>query len=193
MKKLVLLAAFALSSFIGTYAQEESTKEYESKSKAVAFMDKDGTLIKKEVYELEGENIRGLSFENIVLTDVITQEKTAAMRITTFNYTQAFRNTEEFIGTLDYDELDACIQSMEYIQNNMVNDTPSVYTECGYQSRDGLSITAFWSSKNKWRLAVKTKKYISRSQTFISIDKLPQIIEKMKSARAQISSVLSGN
>ncbi len=177
------------------YAQEqekELNKEFISESKAIAFLEKNGTLIKKEYYDIEAVKVDGVSFENIILTDLLTKEKVGALRLETYYYYPSLNKQETYIGTLDYDEIDACIKSLEYIYENITKTVPSTYTECVYSSRDGVSISTFWrEKKNCWEIALKTKKYISNSETYLKIDSILHIILNLNNAKAQLKELLN--
>ena len=126
MKKLLLLLLIVIP--LGLSAQEE--KEQPSKSKTIMFQEKSGVIIEKKFYDIEGAKVQGVAFQNIIVTDLSTGEKQGALRLKTSYYSSALKQTETFIGTLDYDELTACIQSLEYMQQNVINQTPTTYTEC---------------------------------------------------------------
>ena len=185
MKKLVLLLLLIIP--IGLSAQGE--KERPSKSKTIMFQEKSGIILEKKFYDIEDEKVQGVAFQNIIVTDLSTGEKQGALRLKTSYYSKTLNNSETYIGTLDYDELDACIKSLEYMQQNIINQTPDTYTECEYKSRDGVTISVF-SGKKGWTIYLRTKDYTSRSVEYVNIDKLPAIITNMKTALSQLKNEL---
>lgn len=186
MKRLLLLLLITFS--LGAYAQEQ---EPASKSKTIAFLSKDGSLLKKEYYDIEGGKVSGVDFQNIIITDEITKEKVGALRIATSYYSSALKNSETFIGTLDYDELDACIKSLEYMNDNIIRKIPDTYTECEYSSRDGIRMNVFWSSKKKWAFMIQTKSYTNRSTQYLDITSLPVVIINLKNSQVQLKETLA--
>lgn len=64
---LLTLIAFSLNIF----AQEEKPA---SKSKAILFQQKEGSLLKREFYDIEGKKV-SVGFQALVVTDEITTEK----------------------------------------------------------------------------------------------------------------------
>lgn len=188
MKKvlfMVLLLTFSNTTFAQTKEQES-----QSKSKTVAFLAKDGTLLKKEYYDVEGGKVSGVGFRNIVITDLLNQNKIGALRITTAHYSSALSSTDTYIGTLDYDELSACIKSLEYMYDHVVNTTPTTYTECEYRTRDGITMSIFWNSKNTWKFVIQTKDYTNRSAQYLNIQSLSTTILNLKNSQVQLKGAL---
>jgi hypothetical protein len=109
MKKIASLLFVALLC-VASFAQEQ--KKEDSKSKAVEFSARDGSLIKREFTKLG--KVGGVDFQVLLLTDVLKNEKLACLRLTTTYYSSASRSSDEYIGTLDADEIDACLKSLDY-------------------------------------------------------------------------------
>lgn len=185
MKRLLLLLLLVVP--MGLSAQEE--KEQPSKSKTIMFQEKSGVILEKRFYDIEDAKVQGVAFQNIIVTDLSTGEKQGALRLKTSYYSSALNETDTYIGMLDYDELTACIKSLEYIQQNVITQTPNTYTECEYKSRDGVTISVF-SGKKGWTIYLQTQTYTSRSVEYIDIDKLPDIITNMKAALTQLQNEL---
>lgn len=187
--KNFLLLVLSIMLCISGFAQE--TKENDSKSKTIEFLKKDGALLKKEFFDI-GNIVYGKSsvivkFQNIVVTNVISKSKIGALRLET-EYTSSI-GTDTYIGTLDSDELEACIQSVKYLKDNVINQQASTYTECEYKSRDGVLIGAYSNLKNlekPWVLYVQTKSYTSRSMRTLSLDKIDELISLLEKAQAQL-------
>lgn len=180
MKKILLLSMLLLSGL--AYAQE---KEEESNSKAVEFLSKDGTFMKKEFYELPQIGIGQFKLESnvLIITDMITGYKMGCLRLSTFSNLGG--STDEYIGTLDKDELDACIQCLELMQTDILTTKPEVYTETNYRTLDGVTIGSYYSNKT-WTVFVRTKEYTSRSLT--TIGNVPKLIDNFKKAKEIIAS-----
>lgn len=183
MKKL-LTAALLITCIFSTYCQEKE----ESKSKAIVFSEKDGSLMKKEFYDLPP--IKSIEITCIVFTDELTKQKNGYLRIGTSSYSSVLGN-ENFYGALDYDEIDACIKSLTYIQSNTIASIPTLYTECEYKTRDGVRIGVFLSSKgkkkdseSKWSLFIRTKSYTDKSLKFLEVGDIPALIDEMTQAKS---------
>lgn len=177
MKNLLLFIVLMLvctSSF-----SQEKKEEEKSKSEVVEFLQKDGVLLEKNFFDIG--KVSGVKFQTIVITDLISKKKVGALRIETSHYSSI--GTDTYIGTLDFDEIDACLKSLEYIKTNILPTTPTVYTECEYKTKDGVKMGVFWSEGKKeaaWSLYIQTKSYTNRSNAFISNDKLDEIMDMMK-------------
>lgn len=183
MKRLLFVLALMMPMFLN--AQE---KEEKSNSKTLEFMAKDGIVLKKEFYNLPdvGSSYNKTQNQVLIVTDLKSNEKRGCLRIIT-NYPSSSGNTE-YIGTLDPDELDAAIVSMEKILAEIIPTTPETYTEVDYKTRDGIEIGTFWKEKkNEWTIYVKTKSYTSRSMSTFKAEELELLIINLKDAKQMIN------
>ena len=183
MKKLVLFLSLAFLS-VCSFAQDKVKEDVpESKSDAVAFLTKEGTFLKKDFYDLK--TVKGVEFQVLVMTDVNNGKKIACLRLIT-KYKGSY-SSDTYIGTLDYDELDECINALTHISNVLMPTTPETYTEVSYKTKDGVEIGAYCEAgKNKWTIFVKTKSYTSRSTEWFGSDNLPILISRLTEAKEMI-------
>ena len=185
MKKIIVVLALMLPMFLS--AQETQEKQEKSNSKTLEFLSKDGSVLKKEFYDLDdvGTSYNKTQNQVLIITDLKSNEKRGCFRIIT-NYPSSSGNIE-YIGTLDPDEIDAAILSMEKILNEMLPTTPTTYTEVEYRTRDGVIIGAFWKEKKKeWVIYVKTKSYTSRSMSTYKSEELAKLIQNLKNGQSMI-------
>lgn len=186
MNKLLFMLC-ALFAFINANAQQKAS-ENESKSVAVELLSKDGVLFKKEFHKIGA--VGGVSFENIIITDVSTGHKTGALRLET-NYYISSGNVDTYIGTLDSDEIEACLKSLKYIKSDVLPTNPTNYSEVEYKSRDGITLGAFYDDdKQTWKIWVRTKSYTNRSQKFLKADQLEMLILYFNKANEDLKSCL---
>lgn len=184
MKKVLLLLSLCFFFTLSVNAQATKAQAPESKSKTVEFLDKDGQFILKDFYDLSA--IQGIKNQVLIITDILSNKKIGCLRITTSYYSSI--GTDDYIGTLDSDELDACIKCLQYIKDNIVNTTSENYKEIGYTSRDNLQIGAYYNSKNsKWIVYVQTKGYTSRSLKSVDSDKIDNLIGVFTAAKNLIA------
>lgn len=186
MKKVLfmLVVLFCLSANAQEKKEEES-----SKSKTVELLKKDGVLLKKDFYDIG--KVAGVTFQNIVITDISTGQKTGALRIETSYYSSI--GTDTYIGTLDYDELAGCIKSLSYIKDNIITTMPENYVECEYKTKDGVSLGAYLSSTKKekiWKIYIRTKSYTNRSQEFMKSENIIEIISLLNQSMENLKSHL---
>lgn len=187
MKKIALLL---MTLFCLSISAQEKKQEDVSKSKTVELLQKDGVLLKKDFYDIG--KISGVTFQNIVITDISTNQKTGALRIETYYYSSSL-GTDTYIGTLDYDELAGCIKSLTYIKENIITSLPDNYVECEYKTKDGVSLGAFVRTSKKekeWNIYIQTKKYTSRSQEFMKAEKIDEIISILNQSLENLKSHL---
>lgn len=189
MKKTILLAILAITAFIPSFAQEADKPE--SKSNTVLFQERGNSLMERKYFDIG--TIPGIEFQNIVITNVQSEEKVGALRLITSDYSSVLKRSETFIGTIDSDELESCIKALEFM-NNIVNtqDITEVDTEYEFRSRDNVRICIFTSRKKSWEMVIQPVQYSNRSSLYLKADKMPEIIELTKKAKAQLDEALGG-
>ena len=183
MKKIIIVLALIMPMLL--CAQE---KEEKSNSKTLEFLSKDGSILKKEFYDLPevGTSYNKTQNQVLIITNMKTNEKMGCLRIIT-TYPSSSGNTD-YIGTLDPDELDAAVLSMEKILNEILPTTPTTYTEVEYKTRDGVEIGTFWKEKkSEWTIYIKTKSYTSRSMSTYKSEELAKLIKNLNDAKLMIS------
>lgn len=182
MKKLLLFIALMMP--VALYAQDQKEK---SSSKTVEFLSKDGSFFKKEFYDQPtvGSSYNKIDCQVLIITDMKSNEKRGCLRLTT-HYPSSSSN-DDYIGTLDPDELDACIMCLQKIQTDITTTTPVTYTEAEYKTRDGVQIGTYWNNKkSEWIIYVQTKSYTSRSMSTVDTSNLPNLIQNLKDAKEMI-------
>lgn len=176
MKKVLIISLLALLSINAIAQNSENDK---SDSKAVEFSSRQGSLMKKVFHPLG--SVKGVEFEVLEMIDELSKDKMVCLRVKVYNLS----SQDTYIGTLDSDEIDACLQSLNFIKDNVVTTNPSQYTECAYNSKDGITIGAFSGNKG-WSTYVKTKKYTNRSAKYLKDDDLPALIEVLNTAKDKV-------
>ncbi|MDE7166635.1 MAG: hypothetical protein K2O17_06370 [Bacteroidaceae bacterium] len=183
MKHLFVTLMCILLACSPILAQTQAKDEIpESRSKSLEFLKVDGTFIVKEFYDLQ--KVKGVGCQVLIMTNTVSGIKMGCLRLET-NYRSQYSN-DSYIGTLDSDELDACIQSLEYIKNTLLPSNPEVYTEAEYKTIDGVKFGAYFN-KGKWTAFVYTKGYTSRSSEFLGADNIDSFIEVMRQAKQLIT------
>lgn len=183
MKQFLFLIALLIP--VVSYAQESKEK---SSSKTIEFLSKDGSFLKKEFFDLPtvGSSYNKVDCQLLIITNMKTNDKIGCLRLTTHYPTSS--GNDDYIGTLDPDELDACVMCLEKIQSDIIITTPDTYTEAEYKTRDGVEIGTYYSEKKKnWIIYVKTKGYTSRSMSTVESTNLPVLIQNLKDAKTQIA------
>lgn len=151
-----------------------------SESKTVDFLAENGVFIKKEFYDLS--KVKTIEFQVLVLSNLMNDTKMGCLRLKTKEYKTY--STQSYTGTLDSDEIDACLQCLNMLKDKVILSTPTVYTETEYKTRDGVKIGAYFDlSKNKWTTYVQTKSYTDNSLVFVDTDNIPEIISRLEEAK----------
>ncbi len=185
MKKILILAVLVTMSLTTALAQDAEKK---SNSKTVEFLSKDGSFFKKEFYVLPsvGGSYNKVDCQVLIITDLKTNEKRGCLRLTTY-YSSSVSN-DSYIGTLDPDELDACIMCFEKIMSEITVTPASTYTEVEYKTRDGVQLGTYWNDKkSEWRTYVQTKSYSSRSISSVSSENVASLVGNLKRAKQMIA------
>lgn len=181
-KSLFIAMAAILFAAVPSYAQQ---KEEESASTTLQFMKTSGSFLVKEFYDLA--TIKGVECKVLIITDVVSGTKMGCMRLETTYRSSYNSSPDTYIGTLDYDELDACIRSLNYLNDNLLPNQKETYTEAEYKSRDKVTIGAFFDEDKKaWTAYVQTKSYTSRSMKFFDSDNLKALSAEMEKAQTMI-------
>lgn len=171
--KRVLVALIALMATMSTTVVAQDQEG----SKSVAFMSKNGSLIQKEFHDVA--KVKTMEFQVLILTNIVSSAKIGCLRA------EASYGSDSYIGTLDYDELDACIQSIDYIKDKLLPTEPTVYTEVEYRTSDGVSLGAYFSKK--WTVYFRAKGRDYRSQIYLDAETLESLKTTMLTAKDKIA------
>lgn len=184
MKKILMVTLLTLLCGF-SYAQEKKDASQESSSKTLEFMKKDGTLLQREFYQLG--KVNGVECEVLIITDVISKKKMGCLRLKTRYFSSSSFSSDTYIGILDYDEIDACMKSITFINESVITTTPTAYTEVEYKTRDRVEVGAFYQEKlSTWKAYVQTKSYTDKSMAFFAASDLSQLLTFMGQAKTLI-------
>ena len=181
--KRILFFVIAVLLSAPCFAQNDAN-EVKSESKTLEFISRGSSLIKKEFYDLG--SVKGVECQVLIVTDLLKNEKMGCLRLET-KYTSSY-STDTYVGTLDYDEIEDCIKSLNYIKDNILPSIPSTYTEVEYSTRDNIEVGAYYSEKKlAWIAYTYTKSYTSRSAEFFDAASLSLLVNKMAIAKNTIA------
>lgn len=184
MKKFALIFATMLCCSVA-FAQSAKDDAEKTTSKTLEFLAKDGSFNVKEFYDLG--TVKGIQCQVLIITNVVKNEKIGCLRVEKDYYSSYSSSSDSYIGTLDYDELDACIKSIDYIKETLLPSQPEVYTESQYKTRDNVQVGAYFDTKKKtWTAFMYTKGHTSRSAAFFDSSNLTELSEIMARAKEMI-------
>lgn len=205
MKKTFMVLMLGLVSIIcfgqnvGTTETIESVEYAEnSESEIVELIRNEGTLKKIELIEIP--SVKGISFEAIIVTDLIKNNKYGGVHITTI-YTAPYIK-KYYMGTIDNMEIDGCINALTMIKENILPTTPEVYTKIKYTTKDFVEIGAVFSPTNggvltpapgtgKWFAYISTKSYLSNSKISFQAKHIDSLITAFRQAKQIIQEEIS--
>lgn len=180
MKKIlnILIVLFMAT---GAYAQSLVSG---SSSKTLQLLEADGSFLVKAFYDLA--TVKGVDCKVLIITDAFSGKKLGCMRLET--RPSAARAAETYVGTLDADELDACIQALSYIREHLLLSPCETYTEAEYRTRDKVTIGAFFDTrKQEWTAYILTKNDTRQSMKLLDAESLELLKEEMVKARDLIA------
>lgn len=187
-KTFIIVLACILLGIPRVSSAEDTSGEEKTKSTAVEFMQQEGTLILKEIYP--ESRIGGVTFRVLIIKDVIYGKKVGCLRVETTNSSKY--SSDRFVGILDSDELSACIQSLRYIKTNLIEEKPTIYTECVYLSRDDVQFGAYYNeATNNWIISISPKSYNSNSMETIGVNRLDELISIMENSQELLKKALN--
>lgn len=177
MRKL-LFPLLALITMLSTNAQ--TTKENEQ-SNAEKFSARSGTLMRKEFSEIG--NLKRCKIQVLYYTDLITNSKQTALK---FEYEVASTySTDTKVAILDTDEIDGLMKSIKILQEKVIVNIPSNYTEAYYRSRSGFEAGCF-VSKGSWSCYLKLEKYDGKSYVWLDKEDLPALYTLLEQAKLKM-------
>ena len=189
MKNLKKISLFLLLIPVLSYSQESAIK---SQSKAIEFSSRAGSFLQTDEYELTKVGSAGnkIEFSVYIFNDLKSGEKQGALFLTTSSWTIDSRR----VGFIDFDEIDACIQCLEYIKSDVINNTPDHYSEALYKSRDGVIVGAYYNyfkdvvpQNRKWLLTVKVP-LGETSRVKLPLTEFDALLNAFKEGKALIES-----
>lgn len=188
-KALVIFLILILSQSLFS---QELVPNFQTASNAGKFIETQGSILKIEYFNDETKYNYNFVISGLLLgaetfifpgmiTDVRSGVKTPFVKVTS-TYKDA--RYESFI---DFDEIPACIEALEYILKSETTNSPGNYTHIFFKTRDELEIGAinrFFGSDGTWKTSIAHMKYVKPSYFEISIKKLPKIVEALKESLA---------
>ena len=178
MRKTILLFALVATTTI-SFGQ---TKEKEL-SQAEQFSATAGTLIEKQFVDIG--KVKGISVQVMKLKDLNNSTSKSALRFE-YEYKSSYTSDTK-IATLDLDEIDGLIKSMNGLKTNVFPSTRDVYTEVTFTSRTGFKAGAYYDvDKAKWVAYMKLEKFDSNSQVYLTTEDFASMLTLIEQAKSKI-------
>ncbi len=173
----ILLATIMVLAMTGSIYSQDKVGQINS-TNIEEFAAQDGLLSQKDFLNV-GE-FKKCEFQVLIITDLINSSSQTGLRIELSVYTGSSFATR--IAYLDLDEIEALIQSLILIENEVLPSTRENYCEVIYTSRSGFSFGCYWSN-NSWKCFMKLEKYYSDSRVDFKPKKFPQLKEILLNAK----------
>lgn len=177
----ILLVVIYLSGQICAQNQADSITNIEK------FMKNKNIFMKKEF-------IKTGSFKECDLEIIKCSNVETAITISGFSIIFKYKNKVNYltttkIGYLDKSDLERLINYLEYIKKNVVNTSPTVYTEYIYKNAGNFKAGCLYSSrtnfkKEYWKFFIQLKDYDEDSTIYFSESELAPFIDALKTAVA---------
>ena len=179
MKKITaLLLGIMLTGF--AYSQEKKEK---TTTQAEQFSAQAGTLIEKQIVDIG--TVKGISVQVMKLKDINSGTSKTALRFE-FEYKDSYTSRTK-IATLDLDEIEGLLKSMNNLITNVFTSTRDVYTEVTFRSRTGFEAGTYYDiDKKKWTAYVQLEKYDNDSEVFLTTDDFAIMLKLVEQAKTKM-------
>lgn len=169
MKYTIIALLISLCHII--HAQEKIA-EQNSKSKIETQFLTKGKLIKKEFIPLGVIQSKYTSIDVAILKleDLTTGVKIFGVKVS-FEASSSYSSSTKS-AFIDRDEINDVIITLKKMNENIINTTPSNYTEVIYVCRSGYEIGVYYDKSKKWVAYMKLEEYDSNSDLFLETDAL---------------------
>ena len=183
MRKVILLLMLSIFVSATSFAQTQAKDEVsESKCKAREFLNGRSYFLVKEFFDLQ--KIGGVECQVLIMNKIVSGEKIGCLRLET-QYKLYSDNIIRYTGFIDYDELDACIQSLEYIKNTLLPSAPKVSMKADYTTKDGVYFGVRYNNR-KWTPFVYTS-FDKKSECVLDVENIDSLIAVMHQAKSMIA------
>ncbi|NGM63558.1 hypothetical protein G5B30_16740 [Sphingobacterium sp. SGG-5] len=154
--------------------------ENKKQSLAEIFSQRTGRLISSEKI-LIGSVISKIELFLVHYRDIIAKEEIKAIHIE-YEYTDGIAEYPTMMSsTIDIDELDGLIKSLEHIWDKVISTHPRNYTEVLFTSRSGIKLGCVYRSD--WYFYMKVSESDDRSIVSMRIDCLYTLLELLTKAQ----------
>lgn len=137
MRKILLLTVLLLVGF-STYAQNITNIAYSPN--VAEFVNKSGDYLIKDIYPIDKSK---LELKVVILTDFETKEKIGYLDYTSENTSSNMTSAllggviSYYTSSIDYDEIQLCIDCLEYARENLLGTKPDAVISAFYYTTKG--------------------------------------------------------
>ncbi len=165
------------------FAFSQEKKSEKQTTQAEQFSSQAGTLIEKQFIDVG--KVKGITIQVMKLKDLNSGTTKTALRFE-YEYKSSYTSDTK-IATLDLDEIDGLLKSMNNLKTNVFTSTRDVYTEVTFRSRTGFEAGAFYDiNKSKWTAYVKLERFDSNSEEFLNTDDFSTMLTLIEQAKAKM-------
>lgn len=184
MRSVILVSAIILIVFtfcdVPALAQENLGAA--QTSDVEAFSSRDGVLLERQFIDVG--KFKKCEIQVVVFTDLLTQQGRKGVR---FSMEVASSYTVDTkIALLDPEEVDALIQSLKIIIEEVMPTTRVNYTEIAYTSRDGFQAGCYWSKKKAWEGFMRLERFDRDSNLWFNADEFASLLSILEEAKLQL-------
>lgn len=180
MKKLMLIV-LAMIYCHAAYSQD-IIPGYVTESKAAQLEETKGLFLKVEYFKKKVIAINEVEMIPAMITNIRTGEKTPYVIVKTKEEGTPLR----YASIIDYDEIQSCIEALEYIMKEEITSKPANEVHVFIMTRDALEIGAtaeLLGGSRKWKTTFTHGKYTGNPRTDILAKNIKKVIEQLVSAK----------
>lgn len=180
MKQLMTMVLLALCSVC---CAQEAKPEPTPLSKLEEFSKKSGTLVQKTFESIGG--VSDVTMDIVEIKDLLSNQAVKGLRMELV--VKSTYSTDTKRAFLDSDEIDGLLKSIQFVRDNVMTTTPTIYTEVTYQSRSGFEFGAFFAIKGKgWTSYLKLERFDGKSFAFMDSTALGKFLELISLGKAKM-------
>lgn len=192
MNRTILLVFVFLftASYIHAQQDQQIVPGFVSESKAVQFEESRGEVVRKDFYKIRLANDWSPDFKitAVMLTDIRTGEKAPYLLVS------SFAGNISYTSVIDYDEIPACIEALEYFLSCETKEKPDHDVMVFIRLRDGLELgtnfgtptglpTVSTGFMGRWHTVITHRKYLIEPSTTFALKRINQLIEGLKKSK----------
>lgn len=178
MKYVILLVNLIL---IGSRVNAQGVKPL---AKAEEVLATSGALLEKQFYDIG--KVKGIEVQILRVKNLSSKVEFNAVRLS-YTYRSQY-SSDEKIATLDAEEMDGLLKSMDYILNITIKENKTTYSEVVFTSRTGTRVGVYYDLiAEEWKAFVEIDKYKTNSSVFFGTNSLQELYNVFVKANEELS------
>lgn len=165
------------------FSYGQTIEQEKLESNLSKFSSRTGQLISKDIMPVGV--VKEIIINIITLKDLNKNDSIKAVRFEMFVSGKYTSDTK--VGTIDSDELNEAIESLDIMLNQIMKTTPKFYSEVIYSTRAGFQVGCYYSTSDKvWKGYIKLEKFDSKSSEFLTVSELTSLKDQLEKLKGKL-------